>query len=245
MPIKLNDFMQETYYKVDYEKLLDYFSQFRIFLSKWNNKKYLKNWIDCLKRYDKEISQQINEKITKINVNTNLVKDEWFNQKIDLEGNEIVIHFNINIVNQAIYNLKEQEINLNLFKNEKSNIYWTPILNETIIEKHTIKNSPIYLTKFFNNEQGRITKWLLIDGNHRVSKALALGKQTINCVYITQDEIIKINPFINDFDKYFYILWNEINNLKNYRINNLYISDRKLFKKSFLIHKLSWFNYFI
>lgn len=237
MPIKLNDFMQETYYKVDYEKLLDYFSQFRIFISKWNNKKYLKNWIDCLKQYDTEISQQIN---------TNLVKDEIFKQEINLEGNEIVIHFNINIVNQTIYNLKEQKINLNLFKNKQSNIYWTPILNETIIEKHTIKNSPIYLAKFYNNKDGRITEWLLIDGNHRVSKALALGKQTINAIYITYDEIIKINPFINDFDKYFYILHNEINNLYNYRINNnLYISDRKLFKKSFLTHKLCWFNYFI
>ncbi|WP_368487158.1 hypothetical protein [Spiroplasma sp. DGKH1] len=229
MPVNFEKY--ETY-SINYKSLYNFLKVQPILYYKQNTKKYLKKWIKVLKFLDYKTTKKFKKD------NSNFIKDannnlkyETFLQTFTFNNNiKILINYRIDLIEDFLtkYNLLNNwnEIDIDLFKTNESIISWTLVESLT---QQPIQKKPIYLAKFNDG----IKKWILIDGNFRISHIINSRQKTIKAYLLTENFMLRNNIFLSKFDKYLYAFINEMQTFQElWKIKH--VPDKKLIKNSFL-----------
>ena len=98
--------------------------------------------------------------------------------------------------------------------------------------------APLTVDKFY--------QWLVIDGNHRITHAIAEREKSVKAFSLDPNALVEGNLFSTGFDKFLYIFQNEMIALASYIHRDGY-SDEEAIKLAYflsLIHILFGLNNF-
>ncbi|MCU7197988.1 hypothetical protein [Turicibacter sanguinis] len=201
------DITSKKEYYIDYGELFTILNKERILDDKEIQEQYLIYWMKWLKENDdivvKEMSQNI-EYIEKALEN----EPEIFTQEIFFGSQKILLQFRISYILKKVLSQVTKETILNLdieeFTIENSSIKWTK--TNDIIKDSKKDNIPIILVPYHNGNY----LYLLIDGNHRLTKLLRENRTKVDTVILNAQSLVDIRGFFSGFDMYFYAMYNEL-----------------------------------
>ncbi|WP_332698914.1 ParB/Srx family N-terminal domain-containing protein [Halalkalibacter lacteus] len=183
------DYTNLKEYSLDIDELRNYFyKHYRL------NFKYFDQWIDgwikVFKNAEKDTAIQINN-LKK----TGFPDFEVYRQNVHF--GRVTFKFNFIIEGAKDYvknsNIKQKKIKANQFSEQ---IKWS---KESGTTTHDI-NNPIFLTTLPMEDY----MYVVIDGNHRLTKLLAKGATEVSCIDIHPMEIINHNILMFTIDKAIY-----------------------------------------
>lgn len=229
------DFIKLQPYRINYKQLFDGLKNAPLLDNQKLKEEYLNYWLTVLKEHDKTAVKAFDtpEKIK--NYQKQLLafnEKEIFQQVFTFEPTNVNVyfHFRISIISHILSNNNQEvspvQMELNEFSNKESHIKWSRV---PIDEKQEFNSEPIFLVPFLNGK----FNYLLIDGNHRVSHALDLGKEHIQGLPFSERSIIDFQLLCNSFDSLLYIFYNEMNHFANNK-NRYHSTDQELLNKSYL-----------
>ncbi|MBO0428339.1 hypothetical protein JZO82_04105 [Vagococcus fluvialis] len=232
------DFTNLKPYVIDYDLLFDSLEKLPLLDDQKLQQEYLLNWKNNLQRFDKVIVEQLNTPQKIANYQSAINKEEEFEifqQEYTFFPSQVKIffHYRVSVIFKSLEHFNQmnnsQKINLIDFTNKESKIKWT---NRQINLLKKYNNTPIFLIPFFDKQYN----YLVIDGNHRISHAVALNKKNINGFSFSEKSVIDNQWFCSGFDKILYIFYNEMNHFaNNKKYNNT--PDYELLMKSYLSNK--------
>lgn len=228
MPV---DFRKQCIYTVDYNEMYNKITQESFLDDKELQQQYLGLWVKKLKDADKCISEQFQKPEIKALCMKEIIEaSEIFQLPVLYSGTIVYIHFSITSYLQGLKqcNVKRsdaQKIEIGSFTEEHTNFNWTKTNN-----KVKIKDEPILIVPFYT---GEYHKYLVIDGNHRITNAIQTGKKEIEAYCMSDDFLVGNNFFPSEYDKLIYIFQNEIVALGTYTIRD-HIAANNLIRRSFL-----------
>ena len=211
MPV---DFISDKIYKVDYTAWKKEISKMSIFGSAEIQKIYLDNWMEILKAQDSFACRDYNNpKIKMLMLKEKMEAPENFQIPVNYETNSMFIHFRVSRIIQMIEQSggsldTATNIHIKEFTNKNTRINWTPTT-----DKVKIKTQPIIIVPL---TVGRFYQWLVIDGNHRVTHAIAEREKSVKAFSLDPNVLIAGNLFNTGFDKFLYIFQNEMIALASY-----------------------------
>lgn len=183
---EINDYVGNS----DIEKVLCYIN----ILLEYNphtayTENFFKNWLKVFKSIS-------NPPIVYIN-------DKYFKEDLIIMGSHFRFHYNISKANQLLSDLEIRSQPLSYF----SERYDSDIgfIKFTYEDDNSNTEAPILLIPFHIEN----IKYLVIDGNHRVSQYIRNGKQQIDCAAINFADVINLMP--TKFEKALYSFLCEIN----------------------------------
>lgn len=229
MPI---DFERKCEYRVDYAEMYKEVNRQSFLDDKEMQKKYLEVWFKVLKDADKKITEQFRRPDIKAMFMKEMVEaPEIFQLPIFYSNATLYIHFRVTRYLQGLKKCninrdKAQKIEISYFTKENSNIDWTKTSDRV-----DIKDEPILMVPFY---AGKYHKFLVIDGNHRITDAVKKGKKEVEAYCIGEDFLVDNNFFSSEYDKLLYIFQNEIVTMGTYTIRD-HISARNLMEQSYLV----------
>lgn len=227
MPINMRT---NKLYTINYDNWAKELYKITIFKDKNIQKRYVDTWIQKFRELDENSSNLLNLESINLILKEKDEDTEIFQLPIWYGSNCIYIHFPVSriikeIEDSEIYANDLCDININELKDKRRNIHWTQTEDQV-----DIKSQPILMAKM---PIGEYYKWLVIDGNHRITDAISKGKKNIKAILINPYWMVENNLFCNIFDKYLYIFQNEFEALAMC-INNDGYSDEKALELSYL-----------
>lgn len=205
MPV---NFMNGKVYTIDYETLRTELMDISTFLkNKQLQEMYISQWIEVLKKADENTCNSFtapgNQKLI---IKENLEAPERFQTIVKYKSNDLLIHFRVSRMCQILKssdssNKMVESIDVREFT-EREEMNWTPTK-----DKVHIKSEPIIIAPFTID---RTYKFLVVDGNHRITDAIKKGKATVDSYVLDANWIVQGNLLCSQFDKMLYIFQNEI-----------------------------------
>ena len=227
MPV---DFMSDKIYKVDYTAWKRELSQMPIFDSGEVQKIYLDKWMEILKAQDGFACRDYNNpKMKMLMLKEKMEAPENFQIPVNYETNTMFIHFRVSRIIQMIEQSGaslDNAINIDIkeFTDKNMRINWTPTTDIVKIKTQPIIIAPLTVDKFF--------QWLVIDGNHRITHAIAEREKSVKAFSLDPNALVEGNLFSTGFDKFLYIFQNEMIALASYIHRDGY-SDEEAIKLAY------------
>ena len=227
MPV---DFMSDKIYKVDYTAWKRELSQMPIFDSGEVQKIYLDKWMEILKAQDGFACRDYNNpKMKMLMLKEKMEAPENFQIPVNYETNTMFIHFRVSRIIQMIEQSGaslDNAINIDIkeFTDKNMRINWTPTTDIVKIKKQPIIIAPLTVDKFY--------QWLVIDGNHRITHAIAEREKSVKAFSLDPNALVEGNLFSTGFDKFLYIFQNEMIALASYIHRDGY-SDEEAIKLAY------------
>ena len=211
MPV---NFMSDKIYKVDYTAWKRELSQMPIFDSREVQKIYLDKWMEILKTQDGFACRDYNNpKMKMLMLKEKMEAPENFQIPVNYETNTMFIHFRVSRIIQMIEQSGaslDNAINIDIkeFTDKNMRINWTPTTDIVKIKTQPIIIAPLTVDKFY--------QWLVIDGNHRITHAIAEREKSVKAFSLDPNALVEGNLFSTGFDKFLYIFQNEMIALASY-----------------------------
>ena len=227
MPV---DFMSDKIYKVDYTAWKRELSQMPIFDSGEVQKIYLDKWMEILKAQDGFACRDYNNpKMKMLMLKEKMEAPENFQIPVNYETNTMFIHFRVSRIIQMIEQSGaslDNAINIDIkeFTDKNMRINWTPTTDIVKIKTQPIIIAPLTVDKFY--------QWLVIDGNHRITHAIAEREKSVKAFSFDPIALVEGNLFSTGFDKFLYIFQNEMIALASYIHRDGY-SDEEAIKLAY------------
>lgn len=227
MPV---DFMSDKIYKVDYTAWKRELSQMPIFDSREVQKIYLDKWMEILKEQDGFACRDYNNpKMKMLMLKEKMEAPENFQIPVNYETNTMFIHFRVSRIIQMIEQSGaslDNAINIDIkeFTDKNMRINWTPTTDIVKIKTQPIIIAPLTVDKFY--------QWLVIDGNHRITHAIAEREKSVKAFSLDPNALVEGNLFSTGFDKFLYIFQNEMIALASYIHRDGY-SDEEAIKLAY------------
>lgn len=227
MPV---DFMSDKIYKVDYTAWKRELSQMPIFDSGEVQKIYLDKWMEILKAQDGFACRDYNNpKMKMLMLKEKMEAPENFQIPVNYETNTMFIHFRVSRIIQMIEQSGaslDNAINIDIkeFTDKNMRINWTPTTDIVKIKTQPIIIAPLTVDKFY--------QWLVIDGNHRITHAIAEREKSVKAFSLDPNALVEENLFSTGFDKFLYIFQNEMIALASYIHRDGY-SDEEAIKLAY------------
>ena len=227
MPV---DFMSDKIYKVDYTAWKRELSQMPIFDSGEVQKIYLDKWMEILKAQDGFACRDYNNpKMKMIMLKEKMEAPENFQIPVNYETNTMFIHFRVSRIIQMIEQSGaslDNAINIDIkeFTDKNMRINWIPTTDIVKIKTQPIIIAPLTVDKFY--------QWLVIDGNHRITHAIAEREKSVKAFSLDPNALVEGNLFSTGFDKFLYIFQNEMIALASYIHRDGY-SDEEAIKLAY------------
>ena len=227
MPV---DFMSDKIYKVDYTAWKKELSQMPIFDSGEVQKIYLDKWMEILKAQDGFACRDYNNpKMKMLILKEKMEAPENFQIPVNYETNTMFIHFRVSRIIQMIEQSGaslDNAINIDIkeFTDKNMRINWTPTTDIVKIKTQPIIIAPLTVDKFY--------QWLVIDGNHRITHAIAEREKSVKAFSLDPNALVEGNLFSTGFDKFLYIFQNEMIALASYIHRDGY-SDEEAIKLAY------------
>ena len=227
MPV---DFMSDKIYKVDYTAWKRELSQMPIFDSGAVQKIYLDKWMEILKAQDGFACRDYNNpKMKMLMLKEKMEAPENFQIPVNYETNTMFIHFRVSRIIQMIEQSGaslDNAINIDIkeFTDKNMRINWTPTTDIVKIKTQPIIIAPLTVDKFY--------QWLVIDGNHRITHAIAEREKSVKAFSLDPNALVEGNLFSTGFDKFLYIFQNEMIALASYIHRDGY-SDEEAIKLAY------------
>lgn len=227
MPV---DFMSDKIYKVDYTAWKRELSQMPIFDSGEVQKIYLDKWMEILKAQDGFACRDYNNpKMKMLMLKEKMEAPENFQIPVNYETNTMFIHFRVSRIIQMIEQSGaslDNAINIDIkeFTDKNMRINWTPTTDIVKIKTQPIIIAPLTVDKFY--------QWLVIDGNHRITHAIAEREKSVKAFSLDPNALVEGNLFSTGFDKFLYIFQNEMIALASYIHRDGY-SDEEVIKLAY------------
>ena len=227
MPV---DFMSDRIYKVDYTAWKRELSQMPIFDSGEVQKIYLDKWMEILKAQDGFACRDYNNpKMKMLMLKEKMEAPENFQIPVNYETNTMFIHFRVSRIIQMIEQSGaslDNAINIDIkeFTDKNMRINWTPTTDIVKIKTQPIIIAPLTVDKFY--------QWLVIDGNHRITHAIAEREKSVKAFSLDPNALVEGNLFSTGFDKFLYIFQNEMIALASYIHRDGY-SDEEAIKLAY------------
>lgn len=227
--------MNMTWYSIDYSELSIFLNSLDLFNNKNLQNKYL-NY--CLSEIKKQDGMLLDEFKGARNF-SNYEKEKegrncFFQQPISLNNVNLFLHLRIGkmktIVDNEIKNnanVPLEKIRMSDFIGKSKKFIWKEV---PINIKHEVDYSPIYFISF---SMGNIP-FLIIDGNHRISHHLKLGKPFIKAIGIRQEFIIEQNLTVSSFDEAIFKLYLDIQRIGFLKMTSSR-KDSELLKESLFL----------
>lgn len=197
------DFHKNREYNIDYDLLRKFIRERNIFKNKSNEEIYIESWIKLLKSSEKEINLERNWRAKKNEFDRKFGRYEFF--EAELTFLKLKIFFDIEEIkmySEKINNINE--LNIKEYLNKQSNIAANPKSSyEKKVPSNDKLSEPIFVVPMSMG-------LLVIDGNHRLGYYIENHKESINYKIINKEELIENSFFLSKFDKYIYILINEL-----------------------------------
>ena len=154
---------------------------------------------------------------------------ENFQIPVNYETNTMFIHFRVSRIIQMIEQSGaslDNAINIDIkeFTDKNMRINWTPTTDIVKIKKQPIIIAPLTVDKFY--------QWLVIDGNHRITHAIAEREKSVKAFSLDPNALVEGNLFSTGFDKFLYIFQNEMIALASYIHRDGY-SDEEAIKLAY------------
>ena len=227
MPV---DFMSDKIYKVDYTAWKRELSQMPIFDSGEVQKIYLDKWMEILKAQDGFACRDYNNpKMKMLMLKEKMEAPENFQIPVNYETNTMFIHFRVSRIIQMIEQSGaslDNAINIDIkeFTDKNMRINWTPTTDIVKLKTQPIIIAPLTVDKFY--------QWLVIDGNHRITHAIAEREKSVKAFSLDPNALVEGNLFSTGFDKFLYIFQNEMIALASYIHRDGY-SDEEAIKLAY------------
>lgn len=227
MPV---DFLSDKIYKVDYTAWKRELSQIPIFDSGEVQKIYLDKWMEILKAQDGFACRDYNNpKMKMLMLKEKMEAPENFQIPVNYETNTMFIHFRVSRIIQMIEQSGaslDNAINIDIkeFTDKNMRINWTPTTDIVKIKTQPIIIAPLTVDKFY--------QWLVIDGNHRITHAIAEREKSVKAFSLDPNALVEENLFSTGFDKFLYIFQNEMIALASYIHRDGY-SDEEAIKLAY------------
>ncbi len=227
MPV---DFMSDKIYKVDYTAWKRELSQMPIFDSGEVQKIYLDKWMEILKAQDGFACRDYNNpKMKMLMLKEKMEAPENFQIPVNYETNTMFIHFRVSRIIQMIEQSGaslDNAINIDIkeFTDKNMRINWIPTTDIVKIKTQPIIIAPLTVDKFY--------QWLVIDGNHRITHAIAEREKSVKAFSLDPNALVEGNLFSTGFDKFLYIFQNEMIALASYIHRDGY-SDEEAIKLAY------------
>lgn len=205
------DFGRYQHYSINYTELFNEINTQNIFNDLNIQNQYLKLWKSALENHDKLITDQLN---TKKSISELIIllhsEQEVFQLPINYSNTKVFLHFRASITNQiiSIEKPKGHFIALKEFIKKDRYINWTPVDN---VDSYSNAKDPIILVPFLINQYS----CLVIDGNHRLTYKTKNNIDDIHALNLAEQSVIERELFSSSFDKFYYIMHNEINYMCN------------------------------
>lgn len=230
MPI---NFITMEQYKINYSNLYNEINKSKILNDRNIQARYLMAWMKRLQDAEDLIFKELKSEFSFKRWNAYVENyPEIFQLPIQYNSNRIIIHFSVSRINNMVCKDIEnkQFIDITEFTGNKRLINWDVRTTVT----GDINEFPIIIIPFID---GSYTH-RVIDGNHRISNKVKNNEKGIYAFCLNEQSIIDNSFFISVFDKYFYIMSNELNRMaietktKNLDakllIKNSYLLDQKI-----------------
>lgn len=179
---------------------------------------------------DEIITNQLNTQKSIFEMQLELQSEkEIFQCEMNYSNMKILLHFRVSIANEIIlpFKSKSQLIPIDEFIRNDGEFKWTPV--DTNVNSYSNANDPIIIVPLLNG----IHRYLVIDGNHRLTYKTQHNIENINAIVISERTVIERSLFSSDFDKYYYVMNNEIERMAYETFLNKINAD-ELVKKSYL-----------
>lgn len=139
------------------------------------------------------------------------------------------IHFRVSRIIQMIEQSGaslDNAINIDIkeFTDKNMRINWIPTTDIVKIKTQPIIIAPLTVDKFY--------QWLVIDGNHRITHAIAEREKSVKAFSLDPNALVEGNLFSTGFDKFLYIFQNEMIALASYIHRDGY-SDEEAIKLAY------------
>lgn len=224
------DFRNFHHYSINYSDLFNELNSIKIVNDLSIQTGYLLAWLKKLSDLDEIITNQLNTQQSIFEMQLKLQSEkEIFQCEINYSNMKIFLHFRVSIANEIIlpFKSKSQLIPTNEFMRKDSDFKWTPV--DTNVNSYSDANEPIIIVPLLNG----IQRYLVIDGNHRLTYKTQHNIENINAIVISERTVIEQSLFSSVFDKYYYIMNNELERMAYQTLLNEVNAD-ELVKKSYL-----------
>lgn len=230
MPI---EFPEVTEYSLDYQNILAALidqCEGMLFDDPKLTVKYLSHFVDQLKSYDFESCNKLKVDSTlRLKLRQYYKYNEIFQHTLGFYGEDAYIHFDVDKILKYLektkrdgINTEVHSINIGDFYGPTKNFLWTPN------NYPSTKPDPLIAVPYPHYYQN----YLIIDGNSRLT-TFGKSKKALPVIIIAPQELITLNFFLSDFDKYLYIFQLDFANLTNIK-HNENPSDSSLLDRSFI-----------
>jgi hypothetical protein len=224
------DFKKFQHYSINYSELFAQLNSKKILNDSNIQANYLLLWLKYLSSYDQNNTNKLNDQRSIIEMQLKLQSErEIFQCEINYTGMKILLHFRISIANEILLPFKSQSqlIPVDEFISDDSEFKWTPV--DTNVDSYLYTDDPIIIVPFLNGTYN----YLVIDGNHRLTSKIKHNKENINAIVISEQTVIEQSLFSSGFDKYYYIMNNELERMA-YQTHIKKINANEIVQKSFL-----------
>jgi len=204
------DFLNYRHYSINYSNLFNELNSQK-FLSDENIQiQYLEKWMEALEYHDDIIKNELKTQESILKLRLKLQSEpEIFQLPVNHKNMDVLLHFRASIANGIFPKSEGQFIPLDEFVRKKSQFKWTPV--ETNVDAYSNSKEPIIVVPFLNNQY----KYLVIDGNHRLTYKTKNNIDDIHALGISEQTVIEFSLFSSTFDKFYYIMFNELNHMAN------------------------------
>lgn len=193
-----------------------------------NIKIYINSWIKILKNAEKQpnIGKEWLRKRNYFQIKKG--RYEFFEAKIPLLN--LKIFFDIENIKEYFKEISDiEEVKVKDYLDGKINLIANPKYKYKMGRPSERElNEPICVIPL-------VSSFVVINGNHRLGNFISNNKEVIVCKFISEEVIVEHSSFLSDFDKYVYILFNEV-----YYLSQSKEGDINKILKSFLCKGRVW-----
>lgn len=235
MPKTFNNNDKQIFYDIDYTLLYRELTAKPLFTNSKLTAWFIKKWILILKTHD--CTNNYYNKLISYENHTN----KNFYQPILYNTNQAYINFNIQAfdnITKDSSKITKKEIMLEEFDKINGHIYWSMSDFDltslfSAILGGTCDDYPVYIVPLITpTEMSTKIDALVIDGNHRINRAIEHKETAIPGLIFDKDYISDNKLFTSSFDMVFYIFYNEFNLFKQKKSQG--IEDSILIMQSYL-----------
>lgn len=202
--------MTDKIYKIDYSAWSKEINAnaMPIFNTLDIQKRYVNEWMKILDKQDMLACKDYSDPKMKAQMQKEKIEaPENFQLPINYKSNCMYIHFRVSRIIQmmqlsGITSDDASNTDITEFTDVNRNINWTVTSDNVEIKQQPVIMVPLVLDKYY--------KWVIIDGNHRITDAIKKKKETIKTICINSNSLVKSNMFCTGFDKCLYIFQNEM-----------------------------------
>jgi hypothetical protein len=224
------DFYSYKPYSINYSTLFEQINSKRIFDNQLIQSQYANEWLNLLIRHDDIVVKQFSTQ-KQIADYQKLIRaePEIFQHPMHFSNTNIFIHFRASIANEIVIQEKPKSSSVCISEFIKHDtIYkWTPV--GTNVDSYSSNNTPIIIVPFYNGQYS----FLVIDGNHRLTYKTKNNKPNIDVLIFSEQSVINYSIFSSSFDKFYYIMHNEICHIIDEKLK-YNTNDYSLIRKSYL-----------